>query len=180
MVLLLLNLRSTQAEDFAIDWYTLDGGGGTSSGGAYTLSGTIGQPDAGQLSSGSYTLDGGFWGGILAGPPAGAPTLHIEKNGINYLISWSPNTAGFVLQFSDSLSGPAWTNAPSDGVNPAAVSPGGATRFYLGAVLVSSMTCWKVGRFWNGNGGTEYPLAVVQRFMSKQLASGSSAHAPCP
>jgi len=40
---------------------TIDGGGGTSTGGSYELSGTIGQPDAGQMSGGSYALTGGFW-----------------------------------------------------------------------------------------------------------------------
>jgi hypothetical protein len=41
---------------YSIDWFTLDGGGGTSSGGNFTLTGTIGQPDAGTLSGGDYTL----------------------------------------------------------------------------------------------------------------------------
>ena len=49
------------AQPFSIDWYTIDGGGGTSSGGGFTLSGTIGQPDAGVLSGGGFTLTGGFW-----------------------------------------------------------------------------------------------------------------------
>jgi hypothetical protein len=51
-----------QAQSYAIPWWTVDGGGGTSSGGGYTLSGTIGQPDAGVMSGGDYTLTGGFWG----------------------------------------------------------------------------------------------------------------------
>ncbi len=47
---------------YALEWNTIDAGGHTfSSGGAYTLGGTIGQPDAGALSGGSYTLSGGFW-----------------------------------------------------------------------------------------------------------------------
>jgi hypothetical protein len=33
------------------------------SSGAYTLSSSAGQPDAGEVSAGSYTLGGGFWGG---------------------------------------------------------------------------------------------------------------------
>ena len=43
-------------------WWTADGGGGSSASGSYILDGTIGQPDAGMLSGGSYTLIGGFWG----------------------------------------------------------------------------------------------------------------------
>ena len=34
---------------YSIDWSTIDGGGGTSTGGVYTVSGTIGQPDAGGI-----------------------------------------------------------------------------------------------------------------------------------
>jgi len=52
---------------FDIAWFTLDGGGGTSSGGAFVLSGTIGQPDAGVLTAGSFELTGGYWGTQAAG-----------------------------------------------------------------------------------------------------------------
>ena len=49
---------------FDLSWSTVDGGGGTfSTGGDYSLGGTIGQPDAGMLSGGVYTLAGGFWSG---------------------------------------------------------------------------------------------------------------------
>jgi hypothetical protein len=47
-----------------LSWNTMDCGGGTSSGGAFTVSGTIGQPDAGDLSGGGFALAGGFWGGV--------------------------------------------------------------------------------------------------------------------
>jgi hypothetical protein len=49
--------------DYEINWHTIDGGGGTSTGGPYRLSGTIGQPDAGYSEGGSYELLGGFWPG---------------------------------------------------------------------------------------------------------------------
>lgn len=48
---------------YSIPWWTVDGGGGRSQGGAYTLSGTAGQPDAVTSSGGAYTLRGGFWSG---------------------------------------------------------------------------------------------------------------------
>jgi len=52
---------------YTLDWWTVDGGGAIfSTGGAYTLGGTVGQVDAGVLSAGAYTLVGGFWGGRLA------------------------------------------------------------------------------------------------------------------
>jgi hypothetical protein len=55
------------ADAFSIPWWTVDGGGGTSQGGSYVLSGTTGQPDAGELSGGAYSLKGGFWSGQVGG-----------------------------------------------------------------------------------------------------------------
>ncbi len=49
--------------DYEISWYTIDGGGGQSSGGTYTLIGTIGQPDAAYSAGGDYEVLGGFWPG---------------------------------------------------------------------------------------------------------------------
>ncbi len=40
---------------------TFDGGGGTSSGGSFEVSGTAGQFDAGLHSGGSFDLESGFW-----------------------------------------------------------------------------------------------------------------------
>jgi len=52
------------AGSYDLSWWTVDGGGGTSRGNGYTLNGTLGQPDAGTLTSGGgYTLAGGFWHG---------------------------------------------------------------------------------------------------------------------
>jgi hypothetical protein len=51
---------------FAIPWWTIDGGGGASSGGAYSLRGTAGQAEPGVHTGGPYTLIGGFWGGAVA------------------------------------------------------------------------------------------------------------------
>ncbi len=54
---------SIQANDYSVSWYTFDGGGDVSTGGDFTVMGTIGQPDAGQHveGSGTYDLTGGFW-----------------------------------------------------------------------------------------------------------------------
>ena len=52
---------------YDLAWSTMDGGGYTfSTGGSYSLVGTVGQADAGALSGGGYTLGGGFWGGGAA------------------------------------------------------------------------------------------------------------------
>ena len=52
---------------YDLSWWTVDAGGGTASGGSYTLTGTIGQPDTGTLTGGDHTLSSGFWGvGVAA------------------------------------------------------------------------------------------------------------------
>jgi hypothetical protein len=65
LAILLLLVSSVSAAtldgDYDLSWWTVDGGGETSTGGGYALSGTIGQPDAGEMSGGDYTLSGGFW-----------------------------------------------------------------------------------------------------------------------
>jgi len=61
--IMLASLAATANSDYKIAWYTIDGGGGTSSGGQYKLTGTIGQPDAAYSASGNYELLGGFWPG---------------------------------------------------------------------------------------------------------------------
>jgi hypothetical protein len=48
---------------FSIPWWTVDGGGNTSTGSTFTLTGTIGQPDAGCSYGGDYELKSGFWQG---------------------------------------------------------------------------------------------------------------------
>jgi hypothetical protein len=54
---------SARAE-YAIPWYSVDAGGSMfGAGGAYGLGGTTGQPDAGVVSGGAFTLTGGFWAG---------------------------------------------------------------------------------------------------------------------
>jgi hypothetical protein len=54
--------NAPRVDSYEISWYTFDGGGATfSTGGTYSLGGTIGQADAGILSGGTYTLNGGFW-----------------------------------------------------------------------------------------------------------------------
>jgi hypothetical protein len=52
-----------------LTWHTVDGGGGTSSGLDFTLSGTIGQCDAGEvMAAGDFTFEGGFWAIIPIAP----------------------------------------------------------------------------------------------------------------
>src|SRR5260370_40045406 len=109
---------------YAIDWFTIDGGGGASSGGNFTLTGTIGQPDTGTLSGGNYTLQGGFWPGIIVPATGEAPTLFIKLSPASLIISWSPSTPGFSLEQSNSLLPLAWGAASSCDTNPETIPLG--------------------------------------------------------
>jgi hypothetical protein len=117
------------AQTYSIDWSTIDGGGGTSAGGDYVLEGTIGQPDAGPASSGGdYTLQGGFWPGLIVVGPGFAPTLFIQSAGADVVVSWAPETPGFVLESTENLEAGFWE--PVSSGNPVTLSAEGVSRFY--------------------------------------------------
>jgi hypothetical protein len=97
------------AQNYSIDWFTIDGGGGTSTGGVYSVSGTIGQPDAGHMSGGNFTIDGGFWGIIAAVQSPGAPLLRVVLTSTNtVVVAWSAPSTGFSLQQNSDLNTTAW------------------------------------------------------------------------
>jgi hypothetical protein len=104
----LLLATNLGAQSYSVNWFTIDGGGGSSSAGPYTIRGTIGQPDAGAASGNGYFLAGGFWHAFETGP-ASPPLLRIARAGTSALISWPNPSTGFQLQESPTLSG-VWGN----------------------------------------------------------------------
>ena len=104
------------AQSYSVDWYTIDGGGGTSTGGVYSVTGTIGQPDAGYMSGGNYSINGGFWGVIAAVQTPGAPLLSVSLTSTNtVLVAWLYPSMGFNLQQNSALGTTNWlsvTNSP--------------------------------------------------------------------
>jgi hypothetical protein len=72
-----LGAASARAQ-LAVNWYTIDGGGGTSSGGTFVVSGTIGQPDAGSMSGGIFVVNGGFWPGLIVPPHCGSADFNCD------------------------------------------------------------------------------------------------------
>ena len=101
---------------YTLDWSTVDGGGGTSTGGVYEVSGTIGQPDAGgPMTNGPYSLEGGFWT-LYAVQMPGAPLLTITLNSqlSTITLSWPYPSEGFGLRQCTNLYAANWlavTNA---------------------------------------------------------------------
>ena len=136
-LLLLFAALSADGQNFAIDWFTIDGGGGTSTGAVYSVSGTIGQPDAGHMSGGNYGLDGGFWGIIAAVQTPGAPLLAIQRTSTNTVaLSWPSPSTGFTLQQNtNGIATVNWSNVlatPSDDgtTKTLIVNPPTGNRFY--------------------------------------------------
>ena len=122
---------------YSIDWSTIDGGGGTSTGGVFSVSGTIGQPDAGAMSGGNYTLEGGFWGIIAAVQTPGAPLLSILRTTTNTVVVYwpSPSTGWNLQQNTNSVSSLNWSNVTSGITDDATtktfiVNPPTGNRFY--------------------------------------------------
>jgi hypothetical protein len=110
---LLLLALTTGAQSYSIDWHKVSGGGGTSTGGVYSVNGTVGQHDAdGPMTGGSYSLYGGFWS-LYAVQTPGAPLLTIRLTLTNTaVVSWPSPSTGYVLQQTGSLQLPNWVIAP--------------------------------------------------------------------
>lgn len=57
------------AQTWTIPWNSIDCGGAMfATGGTFQLGSTIGQADAGTMSGGSWTLEGGFWAAATSTP----------------------------------------------------------------------------------------------------------------
>ncbi|HEV2328699.1 MAG TPA: hypothetical protein VGY56_07930 [Verrucomicrobiae bacterium] len=106
----LLLAVTARAQNYSINWYKVAGGGGTSTGGAYSLSGTIGQPDASTpMTGGNYSLTGGYWAFISVLQNPGAPTLYISISGNTVSVYWQ-NVAGWNLDQASSINPPvSWS-----------------------------------------------------------------------
>lgn len=66
LVLILLaaaSLALAQTSGYTLAWWTVDDGGAVSGNGRFNLHATIGQPDAGEMGNGRYTLLTGYWDG---------------------------------------------------------------------------------------------------------------------
>ncbi|MCX6929879.1 MAG: hypothetical protein NT154_42705 [Verrucomicrobia bacterium] len=133
----IVSATSLFAQSYSIDWYTVDGGGGTSTGGVYSVTGTIGQPDAGVMSGGNYTVVGGFWGTVAVVQTPGAPLLSIFHTPTNTVaVTWpSPSTGWTLQQNTNSVGSVNWSNVTTtiqdDGIiRTLIVNPPAGNRFY--------------------------------------------------
>ena len=141
---LLLDRSAIHAQSYSTDWYKISGGGGASAGGAYQLSGTIGQPDAGgTMSGGQYSVTGGFWSLISIVQTVGAPMLTITYSGNSVKVLWPYPSTTWRLEQSQDLTSATWCpsgSIASDGMNNSLTltSPTGKLFFRLSHSLPSA------------------------------------------
>ncbi len=102
-------------QNYSVDWYKVAGGGGTSTNGNFSISGTIGQPDAsGALTGGNFSVTGGYWALINVVQTPGAPTLYISRGGNSVTVYWQ-NVSGWNLIQNGNLTTPvaSWNASSS-------------------------------------------------------------------
>jgi hypothetical protein len=124
------------AQTYSLTRQTLGGGGGLSAGGTYLVNGTIGEPAAGTVGAGNYTVRGGFWALIGTVQTPGAPLIRIKMTSTNtVLVAWPSPSTGFILQQSADSMGTNWVNvtkSPMDNgtTRSVLVSPPTANLFF--------------------------------------------------
>ena len=129
---------SALAQSYSVDWSKIAGGGGTSTGGIFAVSGTIGQHDAGgPMTGGNFALTGGFWSLYSVIQTEGAPLLTIMHTTTNTVaVFWpSPSIGWNLQQNTNSLSPANWSdvtaNIQDDGTTKTLiVNPATGNRFY--------------------------------------------------
>lgn len=134
---LALMVGNVSAQSYSINWYKIAGGGGTSTGGVYSVTGTIGQHDAGgAITGGNFSLTGGFWSLISVVQSPGAPTLKIFLTTTNTaVVYWPSPSTGFTLQQNTNAGSTNWVtvseNVNDNGTNNfIIVNPPAANHFY--------------------------------------------------
>ena len=121
---------AVQAQNYSIGWYKVSGGGGASSGGQFSVTGTIGQADStAAMTGGSFSLAGGFWS-FLSLPPASGPSApvitSIPSGGTvgEEIVITGENLAGATAVTFDGIAASFTVNSPTQ---ITATVPAGAT-----------------------------------------------------
>jgi hypothetical protein len=121
---------------YSIDWHKVAGGGGTSTGGVYSVRGTIGQHDAGgPMTGGDFSITGGFWA-LYAVQTPGAPILSIQLTTTNTaLVYWPSPSTGYHPEVNTNLNTANWVT-PAEPVQDNGIikyiliNPPAGNRFY--------------------------------------------------
>ncbi len=115
------------AQPYSIDWHSINGGSGAGTGGVYSVTGSIGQHDAGlTMSGGNYSVTGGFWSLLATVQTPEAPALKILQTATNtVVVYWTSPSTDYSLQQNSDLTSTGWTT-PAE-----SVADNGTNRFIL-------------------------------------------------
>ena len=95
------------AQQFSITGHVVAGGGGTSQGSGFSITGTIGQAEAAPLlQSGRWAVTPGFWGAYAVLPTPGAPRLRIRVDEFDptlVKVSFIGDSEDWILQVTTDL-----------------------------------------------------------------------------
>jgi hypothetical protein len=188
-LLLLSSAALAQVSVFEVDQYTVDGGGGTSMGGGFAVSGTIGQPDASTMrsSDGLYAVEGGFW--AASGSPLAALLAGFSAEGAadHVLLRWETvseqGNAGFHLYRSTQTDVPEATLTEALIPSEAQGSSEGFSYEWVDREVQVGTTYYYWIEAVGTDGGTQRfgPVsASVQAPTSITLDSVGAAPAPAP
>lgn len=104
-----LFVSAARAQDYALDWSSIGNGGGTSTGGVYAVSALIGEPVAGTMSGGEYTMDGGVFGDLDE-----AGELIVNGSFENVSNTFAGDSSGLMSLPIASTSIPGWTTTTAE------------------------------------------------------------------
>jgi len=88
-----------------LNWSTCQGGGGSCAGGRFKLICSVGQPDAGTASGGTFVQQGGF---LPAFQKSVLPSLTVTRAAGEFILSWPDVAAGVHADWSQDLQGNTW------------------------------------------------------------------------
>ena len=103
---------TTQAQPFEVQTTFIGAPAGVSRNGAFTVSGVVGQPEAGSVAGGGFTSEGGWPAPIIVESP-GAPTLRIDFHRASgaVTVAWPASATGHTLEGNADVNDPeGWTD----------------------------------------------------------------------
>jgi uncharacterized repeat protein (TIGR01451 family) len=147
----------------SVPWFTVNSGGGRSSGGNMEVMGTMGQYDAGMMSGGLFQVSGGFWQRAhtlgLAADVAVAKSVNVAQAAPGEMITY---TITFGNDGTAVATGITLTDVlPAGLVNPTAISSGATITPVVGLDYQ-----WQVADLAPGTGGTITITATVDPALS--------------
>ena len=107
IISILLLVSTASAQNFSIDWFTVDGGGGFSAAEGFSVGGTVAQPDAGFMSADAYAVVGGFWSFAASE----TLSLAVSNSPAGVLVYWNRPANNWVLDESPVLLN-SWIQVP--------------------------------------------------------------------